>query len=77
MEKKINIEIVDHGRGFNPGEVDVSSHMGLSSMHERAYAVGGLLELNSAPSIGTRIYAVIPLVGIVERRQRERKSIAG
>ena len=77
MEKKINIEIVDHGRGFNPGEVDVSSHMGLSSMHERAYAVGGLLELNSAPAIGTRIYAVIPLVGIVERRQRERKSIAG
>ena len=74
---KIKIEIVDQGRGFEPGEVDTTSHMGLGSMQERAYAVGGLLEINSAPSIGTRIHAVIPLVGIVERRQRERKSITG
>ena len=76
-EQKIKIEIVDRGQGFNPGNVDTTSHMGLSSMHERAYAVGGLLEIKSSPAIGTRIHVVIPLVGTVERRQHERKSVTG
>ena len=74
-ERKIAIEIVDRGRGFDPGNIDTTSHMGLSSMHERAYAVGGLLEVDSVPGIGTRIYAIIPLSGTLERRQRERKSV--
>ena len=76
-EQRIKIEIVDHGQGFDPNNVDTTSHMGLGSMHERAYAVGGLLEVNSAPSIGTRICAIIPLSGIVERRQHDRKSFTG
>ena len=74
-EQRIKIEIVDHGQGFDPNNVDTTSHMGLGSMHERAYAVGGLLEVNSAPSIGTRICAIIPLSGTVERRQHDRKSV--
>ena len=46
-EEKIKLEIIDQGQGFNPDKVDSTSHMGLSSMHERAYAVGGLLEIDS------------------------------
>ena len=74
-EQRVKIEIVDHGQGFNPDEVDTTAHMGLSSMHERAYAVGGLLEVHSARAIGTHIHAIIPLSGIVERRQHDRKSV--
>lgn len=74
-EQKITIEIVDQGKGFDPDNINTTSHMGLSSMHERAYAVGGVLELDSVPGVGTRIYAVIPLSGTLERRQRDRKSV--
>lgn len=76
-DQMIKIDIVDKGQGFDPDHVDNTAHMGLSSMHERAYAVGGLLEINSAPGGGTRIHAVIPLSGIVERRQHDRQSVAG
>ena len=74
-EQRIKIEIVDKGQGFDPDNVDTTSHMGLSSMHERAYAAGGLLEINSAPAIGTHIHAIIPLSGTMERRQHDRKSV--
>jgi len=76
-EKKIKIEIVDQGRGFNPDTIDTTAHMGLSSMRERAYVVGGLMEINSTPGIGTRIHAEIPLSGSLERRLRDRKSVTG
>lgn len=77
MEEIIKVEIVDQGHGFDLEDVDTTTHMGLSSMYERAYAIGGLLEINSAPAIGTRIHAIIPLSGILERRQHDRKSVTG
>ena len=75
MEEIIKVEIVDQGHGFDLEAVDTTSHMGLSSMHERAYAVGGLLEINSAPDIGTRIHAVIPIAGMIERRRNDRQRV--
>jgi signal transduction histidine kinase len=71
-EKAITLEISDQGQGFIPNEVDTTAHMGLTSMRERAYAVGGLLEIDSSPKKGTRIQAILPLEGQVERRQHER-----
>jgi PAS domain S-box-containing protein len=71
-EKIIKVEINDHGQGFDPSEVDTSAHVGLTSMRERAFTVGGLLEINSEPGNGTHIQALIPLEGKVERRQHER-----
>jgi PAS domain S-box-containing protein len=68
----ITVEISDQGQGFDLDQVDVSAHMGLNSMRERAYVVGGLLDIHTAPSSGTRIHAEIPLSGKVERRQYER-----
>lgn len=76
-DQVIKIDIVDKGQGFDPDLVDSTAHMGLSSMHERAYAVGGLLEIKSVPGVGTRIHAEIPLSGTVERRQNDRQSVAG
>lgn len=76
-DQKIKIDIVDEGQGFDPDYVDNTAHMGLSSMHERAYAVGGLLEITSVPGRGTRIHAIVPLSGTVERRQNDRQGIAG
>ena len=68
----ITVEISEQGQGFDLDQVDISAHMGLNSMRERAYVVGGLLDIHAAPGSGTRIHAEIPLSGKVERRQYER-----
>ena len=66
------MEISDQGQGFDLGSVDTSSHMGLNSMRDRAYSIGGLMDIQTAPGRGTHIHVVIPLSGKVERRQNER-----
>ena len=53
----IAIEICDDGRGF--GE-STNRGTGLTSMHERAMAVGGQLLVESAPGAGTRIAVSLP-----------------
>jgi PAS domain S-box-containing protein len=71
-EQIITLEISDQGQGFDLDSVDTSSHMGLNSMRDRAYSVGGLMDIQTAPGRGTHIHVVIPLSGKVERRQHER-----
>ena len=76
QDQMVKIEIEDHGQGFDLDKVDYTAHMGLSSMRERAYAVGGLLEIHTAPGRGTHIHVIIPLLGNIERRQHERHRFA-
>ncbi len=76
-EQTISVGIIDPGEGFNLDTVDTTAHMGLNSMRERVYAVGGRIEIETAPGKGTRIHALIPLAGMVERRQHERHHSAG
>jgi NarL family two-component system sensor histidine kinase LiaS len=54
----ITLTITDDGGGFEPGQK--TGGVGLSSMRERAQAVGGSLEVTSAPA-GTIITARCPL----------------
>jgi signal transduction histidine kinase len=51
-------EVSDEGRGFEPGS---ASGVGLSSMRERAAAVGGKLEIESSVGRGTRVHVKIPM----------------
>jgi|GEM_PF-4164589 len=69
-EKKkshVEIQIVDDGIGFNtegnkgPGEY--SFGLGLTAMAERAYMLGGKLEVHSIIDRGTRIEVQIPIDG--------------
>ena len=71
-EEVILLDISDQGRGFDANGVDPSAHVGLSSMRDRAYSVGGLMEIQTAPGKGTNIHVVIPLSGNIERRQYDR-----
>jgi len=62
-EDALSICIEDQGRGFHVSEVDKgSSHLGLSSMNERAKLLGGTFTIESEPGYGTRIYVEIPKV---------------
>ena len=49
---EVRVEVRDDGRGFEPGTVP---GMGLTGMTERALALGGELEIESAPEAGTLV----------------------
>jgi len=50
------VEVTDDGAGFEPGDSELrAKHLGLTSMEERARAIGGRLELRSAPGAGTTV----------------------
>jgi signal transduction histidine kinase len=53
------LAVVDDGRGFVPGE-ELPGRLGIRSMHERARAAGGRLEIASAPGAGTEVRATLP-----------------
>lgn len=66
-KKKIRIEIVDHGRGFDPEEMYASGGAsGIVGMRERASLLGGRLSIYSRPGEGTHLIAELPI-----KRQRE------
>lgn len=54
-------EISDDGFGFDPNAEGIRSHrLGLTSMEERATAVGGTLEIDSGPDAGTTVKLRVP-----------------
>ncbi len=60
--------IADAGVGFNPQSRSAETgHLGLAGMAERVRAIGGRLEINSAPGAGTRLWVkdlVVPEVEV-------------
>lgn len=59
-EASITLEILDDGKGFAPEHV-APDRMGLLSISERAFKLGGVLDVETAPGEGTQIRVIIPL----------------
>jgi signal transduction histidine kinase len=58
----VMLTVTDDGRGFDPGARGLSArHLGLTSMRERAAAVGGRLVVESAPGAGTTVRVEVPV----------------
>ena len=59
---EIALEVRDDGRGFTTSEETTSppGHYGLTGMRERAAAIGGVLDLTSAPGAGTVVRLHMP-----------------
>jgi signal transduction histidine kinase len=57
----ISLRIIDHGRGFDPGQVQGKSGLGLVSMRERVRHLGGEIAIDSQPSRGTQLRVRVPL----------------
>jgi signal transduction histidine kinase len=55
----LSFEVEDDGRGFDPGAV--ASGSGLQGMADRLAAVGGSLEIRSAPGQGTTVAGHVPV----------------
>ena len=61
-QNRLSIEVQDHGRGFDPeAGRQAGSHFGLFSVKERMEAMGGRLEVKSAPGQGTTVTLLLPL----------------
>jgi two-component system sensor histidine kinase UhpB len=56
----LHLEVADDGRGFDPAARPAVA-LGLASMEERALALGGRLEIRSAPGAGTTVTLACPL----------------
>lgn len=54
---RVELEIVDNGRGFSTSTVSDRGGIGLASMRERAERLGGSLRIISAPGQGTSVKA--------------------
>jgi signal transduction histidine kinase len=55
-DSRVSLRVADDGRGFDPEEaVTRSRRLGLTSMRERAEALGGTLAIDSHPGQGTTI----------------------
>jgi signal transduction histidine kinase len=59
---EVALEVQDDGRGFEAGAEAKSppGHYGLTGMRERAAAIGGTLEVTSAPGAGTSVRLQAP-----------------
>lgn len=60
-DEELVVEVTDDGRGFGP---ETSPGVGLSSMVERAAALGGNVRVESEVGEGTRVRARIPVPGV-------------
>lgn len=60
-DRRLQLQVIDDGRGFDPGQVASAGGSGLGSMRERVHLHGGQLELRSSPGHGTRLRATVPL----------------
>ncbi|QIN77640.1 hypothetical protein GBA65_02985 [Rubrobacter marinus] len=58
--EELVVEVSDDGRGFGAG---AAPGVGLSSMRERAAALGGRLEVESAAGSGTTVRLTVPRSG--------------
>ena len=60
-ENAVSLEMIDDGKGFEPGVISQSGGFGLQGIKERVQQLGGTLKIESAPLSGTRLNVKIPL----------------
>lgn len=60
MDDVVTLDVRDDGVGFDPTATD--GGFGLTSMRQRATRLGGTLDLESEPGVGTAISATVPAI---------------
>jgi signal transduction histidine kinase len=64
--QEITLKIEDSGTGFNPVQSFVPPHgWGLAGMRERVESVGGQLNIESKPGVGTVVEVAVPVFDIL------------
>jgi len=63
--QSVECNVIDDGTGFDQDRaaaIGAIAHWGLGNMRERMRLIGGVLDIESEPGVGTRIRARLPLV---------------
>lgn len=60
---RLRMEITDAGPGIDASRLEEPGHLGLAGMRERASAVGGSVEIRTAPTRGVRLTIEVPAEG--------------
>lgn len=68
---RLLVSVSDEGVGFDLHDLGNKEGLGIRSMEERAYVLGGQFEIYSKPGEGTRIEASLPLHPKSDHRQDE------
>ena len=58
----VKFSVTDDGAGFDPAETAERGH-GFVNMSDRLGAIGGTVEVDSAPGRGTRVWGTVPIDG--------------
>ena len=58
----VKFSVTDDGAGFDPAETAERGH-GFVNMNDRLGAIGGTVEVDSAPGRGTRVWGTVPIDG--------------
>lgn len=73
-DNEVRLDVVDDGAGFDPAQVTRPSAegagFGLRAMRERLAALGGTLDVESAPGSGTAVAATVPLAPAADETAR-------
>jgi PAS domain S-box-containing protein len=60
VDSEVRLEVQDNGVGFDSRSA-FPGHFGLNTMRERATDLGGKLDIESHPGVGTTVRAIIPV----------------
>jgi PAS domain S-box-containing protein len=74
LDDRIEIDVSDQGRGFDPGRWDALEGFGLLNIRERVSFLGGSVDIDSTPGGGSRFRLTIPLRGLSGPRPAEREA---
>ena len=55
----VDVSVTDNGCGFDPRELD-TNRLGLSGISERVMLLGGAVDLETTPGVGTTVHATLP-----------------
>jgi two-component system CheB/CheR fusion protein len=66
--KQLRLKVKDTGPGFDPVAIRARGHLGIVSMQERAYLLGGDLKIQSRPGKGATFTLRIPLPPLGHKR---------
>ena len=73
-ETHLKLEISDNGKGMDSTHFSLATH-GLEGMRHRVIAVGGTFKIESEPGKGMFTFAMLPLVGDVEKLANRKKLV--
>jgi signal transduction histidine kinase len=61
IRSNLNLTVKDDGKGMETDWSLNPSHFGLMNMERRARRLGGVMEIESQPEMGTSVQVIIPL----------------